>query len=405
MRPQSRVRRLSFQNDCAAQAQKHTQVRLSIKHFVAIIQEKLPHYRAAFFDELRAQLASQCVALRVLYSADSVSRNLPADLPWAVPVKMRCVAGFVWQSVLAQTRGQDLVIVPQEVKYGALYVLLVRRYLGRQQKLAFWGHGRNFQTRNPDSLAERWKRFVSGKVDWWFAYNDLSARIVENIGFPQERITNVGNAIDTRFLRSEREKMPDHELLRVKKELGLSSENIGIFAGGLYPDKRIAFLIEASARVRALVSDFELIIIGNGPDRHLVEDATRRFPWVHYAGAKNDSEKVPYWAAAKLLLMPGLVGLVVLDSFALGTPMVTTAFPYHSPEIDYLHNGLNGVIVQDWKNAEAYAYSIAELLRDDRKRESLAAKGYEAAGKFTIENMASNFTAGVLRALQTPRRK
>jgi L-malate glycosyltransferase len=39
------------------------------------------------------------------------------------------------------------------------------------------------------------------------------------------------------------------------------------------------------------------------------------------------------------MLMPGLVGLAVLDAFADGIPRVTTVIEYHSPEIEYLVPG------------------------------------------------------------------
>ena len=46
-----------------------------------------------------------------------------------------------------------------------------------------------------------------------------------------------------------------------------------------------------------------------------------------------------YWHA----LLPGAVGLGVLDSFAFDVPLVTVDLPYHGPEIDYVRDGENGV--------------------------------------------------------------
>jgi hypothetical protein len=45
---------------------------------------------------------------------------------------------------------------------------------------------------------------------------------------------------------------------------------------------------------------------------------------------------VPYFILSKLVLMPGLVGLAVLDASALEVPLVTTAVPYHTPELTTL---------------------------------------------------------------------
>ncbi len=82
--------------------------------------------------------------------------------------------------------------------------------------------------------------------------------------------------------------------------------------------------------IRRDIPDFELVVIGKGPEADFIETAAAQHEWIHFVGPKSDDEKVPYWALSKLLLMPGLVGLVVLDSFALGVPMITTDYPYHS---------------------------------------------------------------------------
>jgi hypothetical protein len=62
--------------------------------------------------------------------------------------------------------------------------------------------------------------------------------------------------------------------------------------------------------------------------------------------------------------MPGLVGLTVLDCAAAGIPIVTTAYPYHSPEIEYLRAGGNGLIVDDSRSVGAYAEAVVSVLQD-----------------------------------------
>jgi glycosyltransferase involved in cell wall biosynthesis len=145
-------------------------------------------------------------------------------------------------------------------------------------------------------------------------------------------------------------------------------------------------------------------MIGKGPQEEMVRQLAERCEWVTYVGPKNDVEKVPYWALSKVFLMPGLVGLAVLDSFALGVPMVTTAFPYHSPEIDYLRDGENGVMVADWQSARAYANAVISLMGDEARRQRMIAAGREAAGFYTVENMAKNFADGIASALAAPKR-
>jgi glycosyltransferase involved in cell wall biosynthesis len=367
---------------------------------VLIVQQHLPHYRVAFYGHLREVLAREGISLDLVFDPRTVGNLLPGSLEWALPAPIRWCLGFGWQPVLGPASNADLVIVQQEVKYLASYLLQCKHR--RNHRFAFWGHGRNFQARNPNSISERWKRVVSRRADWWFAYNDLSANVVESLGFPPDRITRVQNTIDTTSLSSALGSLSAPDIEAARESLGSTSANIAIFTGGLYPDKRLPFLFEAAKLVRLAVPDFELVVIGRGPDAPLVEAFAAQNPWLHCVGPKNDTEKLPYWALSKLLLMPGLVGLVVCDSFALGVPMVTADYPFHSPEVDYLEDGINGVLVKGWNDPAAYAQEVINLLLDEPRRLKLAAGGAESAKHFTIENMAANFAGGVVSALAHP---
>jgi len=211
------------------------------------------------------------------------------------------------------------------------------------------------------------------------------------------------NAIDTQALTEARQRLTPEEIARLRSELGILSNNVAVYTGGLYAEKRLKFLINSAARIRRALPDFELIVIGKGPDARIVEEAAGRVPWIHYLGAKNDVSKVPYWALSKVLLMPGAVGLVVLDSFALGLPMVTTAVGTHGPEIDYLRDGVNGIIVQNWESAESYASDVVDLLRDEPRRQQLVSACLQDAEKYTVQKMADLFAEGILSALQMRR--
>ena len=367
---------------------------------VLIIQEHLPHYRVPFFEQLRYLLDERNIQLDLAYSAGGTSKLLTGSLPWARAVPTARWRGLVYQHVIGLAKKADLVIVPQEVKYISLAWLFAHRAASRI-KLAFWGHGQNMQTRNPNSLPEKAKRLLSARVDWWFAYNERSASVVRELGFPVDRITLVQNAIDTKHLIEARSALTPETIETAKISLDIDSTNVAIYTGGLYAEKRIPFLLESAAKVRARLPDFHLIIIGGGPQKDLLIEAARNSDRVHYLGPKNDIDKLPFSAISKVSLMPGLVGLGVLDSFALGVPLITTAYPYHSPEIQYLRDGVNGIIVNDWESSDAYANAVVYLLQNDQEREFMASEGRKTAEFYTIENMVENFTQGILAALRS----
>lgn len=369
---------------------------------VLIIQEYLPHYRQKFFALLYENLAKRGIELQLAFSPQTAANLLAGHLPWATPVPVRHWGRFAWQNVYSMVAQADLVIVQQESKYVANYLLGFRSLFTRK-KLAYWGHGKNFQSENASIVGERLKQFSSRFCDWWFAYNDLSASIVESLGFPRERITPVQNSIDTLKISETNKAVTPEHLATLRASLGIQGENIGVFTGGLYHEKRLAFLIESSILIRQLIPDFELIVIGKGPDAHIVREQAQRNPWIHYVGAKDDVEKVPYWKLSKLLLMPGLVGLVVLDSFAMGVPMVTTDYPYHSPEFFYLKDGENGIVVSPWTDPENYANRVSELFKNPQEISRLKKNAFETAQYFSAQNMAINFAQGIESALAMPR--
>lgn len=325
------------------------------------------HYRAPFHDRLREILATHDVEYDVVYCEPDPTNREKSDtveIPWGFKVPLTNLpGGIVYQHGLRRALNQDLVIVQQENRLALNYILNVLSVLGAR-KVAFFGHGRNFQSRSPNGLAERFKRFWATRVDWWFAYTDDTRRHIESLGFAPERITVFNNAVDTSETSALAATISRVRLAARRAELGIQGELVGVFVGGLYPDKRLEFLVEAADSIRARMPDFELIVVGGGEHLPLTRRLAADRPWIKVTGPRFGVDKIELMMLGKLFMMPGLVGLAVLDAGAARLPTVTTAFPYHSPEIAYIEDGVNGVIVPDWNSPEAYADAVVGLLRD-----------------------------------------
>ncbi|WP_400162846.1 glycosyltransferase family 4 protein [Brevibacillus sp. TJ4] len=373
---------------------------------VAIVYKSLPQYRRRFYELLKERLEEQEIEFLLIYGQPGqteASKRDSIELPWAHKIQNRLFRlgrrELYWQPCTKLLKDTDLVIVEQASKLLLNYWLMLQQSVGIR-KLAFWGHGINFQTHRASWIGERLKSWMSRHVHWWFAYNQRSAQVVKELGFPEERICDVQNAIDTRQLVEERAKWDEERLRQFAQSLGIKSQHACLFTGAMYPEKRIPFLLEACQRIRESVPDFQMIFIGAGEDEGLVKEAAARHDWIHYAGPKFDTEKVPYYLISKLFLMPGLVGLAVLDTFALGVPLVTTRLPYHSPEIAYLRNQENGVMLEDAEDSAAYAEQVVRLLTDAEALDSLQAGCRRASLTYTVEEMADRFAHGICRALR-----
>ena len=96
------------------------------------------------------------------------------------------------------------------------------------------------------------------------------------------------------------------------------------------------------------------------------------------------------------MLMPGAVGLGVLDAFAAGLPVVTAAGTGHGPELEYLESGVNSVIAEATPESLAAA-TRAGLCPSLRAGFELACA--ETSQRISLGHMVEHFADGVGLAL------
>jgi glycosyltransferase involved in cell wall biosynthesis len=372
---------------------------------VAIVFRYIHHYRERFYGLLREELDARGVELRLIAGQPNRLELLKDDavtIPWARTIRNRywTVAHhpLVWQPALGLTRGTDMVIVEQASRLLLNYALLLGREAGGP-RVAFWGQGEHVLPGRASTLGEALKRSVSRRVDWWFAYNMRSVEVVRGLGIAPYRITCVQNAVDTSALTALREALPREQVDALRARLGLSSGHVGVFAGSLYGEKRLPFLLEACERARRQVPDLEVVVAGTGPEAPALEAAATTRPWLHLLGALRGPELVTALSLGRAMLLPGAVGLAALDAFALELPLVTTEAPDQGHEMAYIADGENGVVVPDWNDAGAYADAVVRVMTDDDLRDHLRRGCRETATRYTVEAMAENFAEGVVQAL------
>lgn len=374
---------------------------------VAIVQYRLLHYRTAFFEQLRSACAAADIDLTLIHGQPTpmeLVRNDTCSLPWATHIhnfNLR-VGGrdLLWQPIWNLARHADLVILMQESRLLSNYPWLFG-FGSRRTHVAYWGHGRNFQSSAPNGLRERWKRRLLKSVDWWFAYTELTADIVREAGFPPNRITVLNNAIDDRRFEAELASIADSEVAALRASIGASEGAIvGLYCGSLYRDKRLDLLIDSCKRVVSRHPDFRLVIVGDGPSRHDLRYVMNE-PWFHWAGAQRGAGKAAWFRASQLFLNPGAVGLQILDSFVAGTPLLTTLDARHGPEIVYLRDGENGIATEG--SPDAYAAAIERVIEQDELRISLARQARRSAQDYSMDSMVESFVAGMVACVRMPR--
>ena len=381
---------------------------------VVVLQHRLLHYRTALFEQLRANCAGRGIELHLVHGQATRREQARKDegrLPWANKVENRVWEvgdrDLMWQPFPQHLRDADLVLLMQESRLLSNYPFLLKGFLTRRfftgPKIAFWGHGANFQSDAPAGLREQWKRWWLTRVDWWFAYTQSTVDIVRAAGFPAEQITRLDNAIDTRGFKRDLAAISDTDLATARQALGISTgAPVGMYCGSLYPNKRLDFLVEAADRVHAQAPGFHCVAIGDGPSMPYLRDATTTRPWLHLLGARKGSEKALYFCLADFMLNPGAVGLHILDAFCGGLVLLTTSKARHGPEIAYLRHGENAFMTGD--STEDYADTVLGLLSDPAHLSRVKAAALADAERYTLESMVQRFTDGIAQCLAVSNR-
>jgi glycosyltransferase involved in cell wall biosynthesis len=366
-----------------------------MKKRVLIVQTMMKQYRVPFFDDLYKSLQQEGIELRVAYGNPPASEekrqdNVELREPCGRKIRNRWLMGerLLLQSIFGEVRWSDLVIVEQASKNLMNYLLLLLSAIGLK-KVAYWGHGSD-RKGVQGSISERWKRRLINRVDWWFAYTPGTARYLLGCGVPKEIITTVFNSIDTKTFKEALETVTPSTLRDARKALGMDeSRKIGLYCGALYREKHIGFLLKAA--------EFELMIIGGGSDEEDVMEAAQVHPWVHYLGPRFGHEKAMYFRMADVFLNPGLVGLAILDCFTAGLPLITTDVPVHAPEIDYLKDGANGLMIPH--DPERYTEEVVRILRDEARLARMRGNALESGKRYSIETMVEYYKNGIVDCL------
>jgi glycosyltransferase involved in cell wall biosynthesis len=120
------------------------------------------------------------------------------------------------------------------------------------------------------------------------------------------------------------------------------------FIGRLTKVKKLQMLIETLARLRREQHPFNLLIVGDGPERQPLEALAASVDgkdWIRFHGATHDEAQIArLLASSDLVVSPGNVGLTGIHALVYGTPVITHgSFAYQGPEFEAITPGKNGL--------------------------------------------------------------
>lgn len=369
---------------------------MSERPLVVITQPYVAAYRVPLFESLRDKLANAGVDLVVASGrarGDQALRDDEHAPLWSTELAEHAVRlgsrRLTWRRV-ALPRRPDLVVSELE----ALNLFAWKTLLSRT-KIVLWGHGKPYVNDSP-RIAERLEWFLARRATRVMTYSDGGRDYLIAEGrLNPVLVTAVGNSTDTEALRKSWRAVDPDKVRELRTQFGAGP--IAMFVGGLDASKRIDFLLEAASVAHAADPGFRLIVVGKGAQVDKVSRATRSGGYVTHIPVARGAELAELSHVADAMWIPGRVGLVAVDSLALGLPVLTTRFRYHAPEIEFLREGevhfLPDNAAQFGRDGLALmkrAPADTPPLRDDIP---------------TIERVASKLSEVLLEALASSRRQ
>lgn len=168
-----------------------------------------------------------------------------------------------------------------------------------------------------------------------------------------------------------------------------------LFIGRLIPSKRIVDLIRYYKLLKQNHQNLKLEIIGDGPDKNIVENAIKEHGSISWHGTLVDEFDIaPIMERASLVFIPGLSGLSINHAFTYGKPYLTLKADKHGPEISYLEDGKNGYILND--NFEENIEKISDLLNDNNKLKEFCVNANEKGKELSVQKWVEQLKSSLL---------
>lgn len=364
---------------------------------VVIVQPYVPEYRIGFFEALRTRLSSSgvdCTVAAGVPKKQQAERGDAARRDWLEPVNISSITQF-GRSVDMRIdpkpwTNADAVIMGLEGSSLPVYHSIFEQSRGKL-KVGLWGHVWPYSNKGNklDLLLERYQMRKSNQV---FAYTPNGAQYAVDQGIPASRVTTVMNTVDTTELRKNLDSITDVDLRNYKIAQGISGDRVVSYIGGLDKIKRIDFLSEVLELLWIKDPTIKLLVGGKGPDETHLEHAFRRRQAIQL-GYLTGRNKALALTASRAICMPGGIGLIAVDALVARRPIITTDWPFHGPEAEYLVEGISRLTSQN--NAESYAQAVIDAC--DSKE--IVADGASSWYYPDIEAMVDNFARGVFNML------
>ncbi len=349
----------------------------------AIVYHFYPHYRSGVFLALerRGKVSQHLFGQRTDPFSEIEPWDIPPDIEFTeTPIVSRNKT-LIWQSKICSiwrdSEIEHVIFLGNAAWLSTWIAAALCRLSGK--RVYFWTHG----WVAPDSGLKRIVRSMFYSLPHrLLVYGPRAKRLGIETGFPEDRITVVFNSIDVDQIFVDGKEGFIAKGADIRREM-FGDAKIPVIAcsSRLTRVRRLDLLIDAVAKLREKGREMQVLLIGDGPERSLLESMARDHGVrVYFAGAVYDMETIrDYMSTATVTVAPGKVGLTCMQSLNYGIPVIThDNADNQMPEYEAIIPGRTGAFYR-----EGDSESLASVI-DDWTQTSFPSPDVRAACIATI---------------------
>lgn len=374
-------------------------------------------YRRALFDVLKDRLATECLALRVLYTSDPAKHVRRGTL--SAPVFDPATEMYV-RRLTVRTGFERIITIPTGLRrlldehkpacvvgggFGPSAMVGARWCRAAEVPYVLWSGGWPGQEGKIGRLQSAARRRLVRTSAAYIAYGTAAAEYLATLGAPPEGVFCAWNTVDLEGI-SATARAAAGRRSELAPKFALAAKNL-LFVGSLVERKGLRELMAAALAAEPPNADWALHLAGGGPLKEELEAtvaAAGRGANFRFHGLLPEGDVAELLGLVDGFLLPTkreAWGLVINEAMACGVPVV--ASPLAGATRDLIENGVTGFVVEPTDIA-ALSAVISRLLSDDSACKEIGRAGAEAVrAKASLAKTADGFVAAIHCAMDGPR--
>lgn len=265
----------------------------------------------------------------------------------------------------------DFIIYIDSVLYLPLHPFIPKKY-----KQIVWEHF-NYTTTFGTRFRTWSRKYAAATADACVLLSEADAAMWRKNCRCRAEIKVIPNPVREDVLAVSKERADS--LLKRKKQI--------LFVGRLARQKQVPELIEIWSLVEKNHPQWELVIVGDGNEKSLVEQKIKEYRLQRVKLIGKTANVSEYYKDSQIFVFTSAFegfGLVLIEGLCFGLAEVSFNCPCGPDEI--IEDGKNGFIIKDF-NKIRFAEKLSELMGNDKMREEFSVRSKELSRKYLPENI------------------